>query len=129
MFEKCLSNFALTRRLRQSTSTRLNENVRQFAVDIELHLQGRSIAHSDGLRIFVAVQPREGPFLESPLAGQTIKRLNLRGRASDRAHEPFLPVPRFLNEARIEKREQRVGGVAKPAIAIVPIAFTTDPFR
>ena len=51
------------------------------------------------------------------------------GRAGDGAQQPVPPGPGLFQVAGVQQRIQREGGVAQPAIAIVPVAHAAQLLR
>ena len=79
-----------------------------------------------GQRILVAGQPADLPLDELLLAFEAVHDLHLIGAAGERAQEPVLPRLGFFEIAGIHQREQGKGGVAQPAVAVVPVALAAD---
>src|SRR4029078_5961671 len=106
----------------------LMECVDQFAVDVELQLRMRGIADPHWLRAFVAGQPFGLPFQQAALPHDAVHDLHVGGRARRCPQAPLGPGGGFLGVARIYQRQQREGGVAQPAEAIVPVACAAELF-
>ena len=62
-----------------------DEDVHDFAEDVELQLAVRGIADAHRRGIFIAGQPGRRPFGQPPLAGDTVHDLQLIGTARHRA--------------------------------------------
>jgi hypothetical protein len=101
---------------------RLVERVDHLAVHVELELLVRGVPHAHGLRRGVAGEPRQLELGEHALAGQAVHDLELRRGAGGGAEEPVAPRGGLLVVAAVHEGEQREGGVAQPAVAVVPVA-------
>ena len=108
---------------------RLMKCVDQFAVDVELQLGMRGIADPDRLRALVTGQPARLPFEQAALAHDAVHDLHAGRRPRHRAQQPIVPARRFLGIARVHQRQQREGGVAQPAEAIIPVSGAAELFR
>ena len=108
---------------------RLMEGVDQFAVDVELQLGVRGIADPNRLRALIAAQPVGLPFEKTALAHDPVHDLHVGRRARHRAQQPVVPGRGFAGVAGIHQGEQREGGVAQPAEAVVPISGTAELLR
>ena len=108
---------------------RLVKRVDQLAIDIELQLGMRGIADPDRLRAFIAGQPARFPFQQAALAHDAVHDLHIGRRARHRAQQPIVPGRGFLGVAAVHQRQQREGGVAQPAKAIVPVSRAAELFR
>ncbi len=80
------------------------------------------IADAHRGRALVSRQPWHLPFGQPPLAGKPVHDLHLLRAARHRAQQPVAPGLRLVVEAGVHQREQREGGVAQPAEAVVPVA-------
>ncbi len=103
--------------------------VHDFAEHVELQLRVRGIADAHRRRILITGQAVDFPFGEPPLAADAVHDLQLIGGAGNRAQQPFAPSPRLFVIAGVHGAEQRQGGVAQPAIAVIPIALAAEPLR
>ena len=101
---------------------RLMKRVDQFAVDVELQLGVRGVADPNRLRAFVAGQPAGLPFQQAPLAHDAVHDLHVGRRSGHRAQQPIVPGGGFLGVAAVHQRQQRKGGVAQPAKAVIPVS-------
>ena len=81
-----------------------------------------------GRRALIAGQPVQLVFLQAAAAIDPIDDLHRRGLACDRAQDPVTPARRLFVEAGVEQRGQREGGVAQPAVAIVPVRRSARNF-
>ena len=91
--------------------------------------RGGGVADAHGARIFVAGEPVDLPLDELTLAFEAVHDLDLVGTAGEGAQEPVLPGDGFVEIAGVGQGEQGEGGVAQPAIAVVPVAHAADGFR
>ena len=89
----------------------------------------RGVADPDRLRALIARQPAGLPFQQPPLAHDAVHDLHVGRRSRHRAQQPIVPGQRFLGIARVHQRQQREGGIAQPAEAIVPVARAAELFR
>ena len=129
MLQKGLADFVALRRLFQAALARLGHHIGQFAVNIELQLLGGGVADAHRPRILVAGQMRQLDLVQPFVAHHAVHGLKLLRRAGDHPHQPVLPDLGFLDIAGIEKGQQGEGGVAQPAIAVIPVAGAADLFR
>ena len=68
-------------------------------------------------------------FFERLLSGHAIQCLKRRRIVSDHAREPSGPRLRFRCVTGGGEGPHREGGVARPAVTIIPVAVATDLFR
>ena len=108
---------------------RLMEGVDQLAIDIELQLRVRGIADPHRPRAFIAGQPVRLPFQQAALTHDAVHDLHMRRRAGRRAQQPIVPAQGFLGVAAVHQRQQREGGIAQPAEAVIPVARAAEFFR
>ena len=99
-----------------------------LAVHVELELFTRGVADAHGLRSLVAREPVDRVFTQPPFTGGAVHDLEVLGVAGDRAQEPVAPGERFFVVSADGQREQGEGGVPQPAVAVVPVPHTPDPF-
>src|SRR5579875_2839648 len=111
----------------EAAATGLIEGIEHLAIDIELQLFGGCVADANGFGGFVAGEI-ELKFGETALAGDAVHDLHLVGSAGDGAQQPFAPSLGLVDEAGLHERVERIGGIAKPAEAIVPVADAADFF-
>ena len=104
----------------------LEEAVEHFAVDVELNLAGCRVADAHGEGVFIAGEPADFPLEELAFALEAVHDLDLVGTAGEGAEEPVLPRGRFGEVAAIGEGEEGEGGVAQPAVAVVPVADAAD---
>ena len=95
--------------------------VHQLAKDVELRLARGGVADADRRGALIAGQPVKLPLGQEAAAVDPVDDLHRGGLACDRAQDPVAPARRLFVEAGVEQRGQREGGVAQPAIAIVPV--------
>src|SRR5215831_1485164 len=113
----------------KSTLARLVDGVHEFAVHVELQLNGSGVADAHRRGAVITRQPRYLPFGELPFTRQAIHDLELVWASRHSAREPSSPCLRLLAiPCRIE-RHKRQGRVAQPAIAIVPVALAAELLR
>ncbi len=105
------------------------EAVEYLAVDVDLVLLRRRVADQHGLCAAIARQLRYLVFVEVPATVEPIHDLHSVGRAADRPQQPVAPSRRLLGEASVEEGAEREGGVAQPAVAIVPVHVAAGEFR
>ena len=108
---------------------RLMECVDQLAIDIELQLRMRGIADPHRQRAFIPRQPVRLPFQQAALTHDAVHDLHMRRRAGHRAQQPIVPAQGFLGVAAVHQRQQREGGIAQPAEAVIPVARAAELFR
>ena len=104
------------------------DGVHDFAVDIELELLVGGVANAHGAAVFVALEPGQLHFRQEPVPGYAVHNLEVRRLPGDGAQEPVLPVLGLLRVSRNLERVEGEGGVAKPAVAVVPVADAADRF-
>src|SRR5882724_8965177 len=98
----------------------------QLAVDVELELAGRAVAHPHRPRAAVAVQGGQGVLRDARLAVHVVEHPELgmaHPRGIEEPGEEGLPL---LLVAQVEERGQGPGGIARPAVAVVPVARAAD---
>ena len=101
--------------------------VDDLAIDVELKLLVRGIADADRRDAFIAGQPGKLHLGEPALAGQAVHDLHLRRLAGDGAQQPVAPGSRLpRREPGNHQRVEGEGCVAKPAIAVIPVARPAD---
>ena len=106
--------------------------VHQFAIDIQLDLIERLIAHPHRLGAAVAAQVVEGgfrQFLATVDAVQDVDLGRLAAAVADPAPEPAHIGVGFLDETQAHERIDGERGIADPGIAVVPVAFAAGRFR
>ncbi len=81
------------------------------------------------LRAFIAGKPPRLPFEQPAFALDAVHDLHVAGGACRRAQQPIVPIGSFLGITRVHQRQQREGGIAQPAIAVVPVPRTAELFR
>ncbi len=105
------------------------QRVQYLAVDVELELFDGAVADPYGRRTLVAGQPRHFVLGEPAFTADPVHDLDPGGVTGHRAQQPFPPRGGLAGEAGIEQSEQGDGGVAQPAVAVVPVADATDHLR
>ena len=126
MFEQQNEDAEMNLGVTAHTVLGVEEAVQYLSVDIELHLRGSCIADAHGAGVLIAREPHCLPLLKLPLATQPVHDLDLLRTAGQRAQQPVLPCHSFVVVASIDKRQQGEGGIAQPAIAVIPVAHTAD---
>ena len=89
----------------------------------------RGVADPHRLCAFVAGQPCGLPFQQATLAHDAVHDLHVGGRTRRRPQQPAVPGGGFLGVAGVHQRQQREGGVAQPAEAIIPVSGAAELFR
>src|SRR5947207_4551106 len=114
---------------RETMQMALVECVEDLTKNIELSLARGIVTDADRPRTFVTRQPRQLPLGQPSLAAEPVHDLDLVRATSDGAEQPVAPRPRFVGISGIQQRQEGKGGVAQPAIPVVPVAGTTDQLR
>src|SRR6202011_5088289 len=89
---QCPAGFAR----RQSVNSGLMQRVHHFAKHIELALAVSCVTDTHWSRVLISGQPRQLPFGQAPLAGNSVHDLNLLRAAGDGTQEPLAPVISLL---------------------------------
>ncbi len=105
------------------------KRVQKFSENVELRLGGGAVADSHRPAAGIAIEPRYLVFGQPALAGHAVQDLELPRLAGHRTQYPLPPRFRFLTVAGVEQGIERERRVPDPAIAIVPVPRTADPFR
>src|SRR5690242_291034 len=79
----------------------LMQRVHDFAVNVELQLDGSGVADSHGSRRLVTLQPPERHLGQPALAGEAVHDLRLAGAAGHGANQPLAPGRGFVVVAGI----------------------------
>ncbi len=95
--------------------------VQHLAVHVELPLPGGGVAHAHRLRAVPAGQMRQLALLDLPAAIDAVHDPHLVRRPGDRAQQPLQPGRRLPVEPGVQQRRQGEGGIAQPAVAVVPV--------
>ena len=77
-------------------------------------------------RAGVPGQPVDGPLGQAPRAVDGVHDLEVGGVAGHGPEQPVAPEPRLVGRARLDQRVDREGGVAQPAVAVVPVALAAE---
>src|SRR5688572_17507667 len=88
----------------------------------------RGVADSDWRRPLIAGEPWQLELGQPPLARKAVHDLERRRRSSYCVHQPLAPGTRFFCVAARHQGVEGEGGVAKPTVAIVPIAHPPNEF-
>ncbi len=102
------------------------ERVDHLAVDVKLALADRRVADPDRRRVLVAGQPLRFPFGQPALAGHPVHDLDVLRVPGDRPLQPGPPRRRLLGVPGAQQRFEGDGGVAEPAVPVVPVAHPAD---
>jgi hypothetical protein len=102
------------------------QSVEDLAIHIELCLLHRGIADPHRPRAFVPGQPWHLPLRQPPLAPKPVHDLQLVRAAGDGPQQPIPPCAGLVIKSRMHQSQQREGGVAQPAVAVVPISRAAD---
>ena len=102
------------------------ERVDGFAVHVELELPRRRVADPHGPAALVAGQMRQLELRQVAFAQRTVEDLEVRRVAADGAQQPVAPRARLVEETGPEQRVEREGGVAQPAVAVIPVAAAAE---
>ena len=109
------------------------EHVHDLAVHVELELAAGGVADADRRRTLVAGEPRHLVLVEAPLAADAVHDLQRARLAVRRVPEaPLQPRHEragLVGEPEIAQRPQCQRRIAKPAVAVVPVAHAADHFR
>ena len=106
--------------------TRLVQRREHLAVDVELELARGGVADPHRGRLLVARQPADLPFVESALTGGPVHDLELGDIPGHGAQQPVAPRQGLFVESAAHERLEGEGGVAQPAVPVVPVALTTE---
>ncbi len=110
----------------QAGPAKLKHGVQKFAINVELKLLAGRIADPHRPAPFVAGQPIEREFRQTPLPLHSVSDLQFVRAAGHGPQQPFAPGRRLLGVAGRDQGEQRHRRVAQPAIAIVPVAAAAE---
>src|SRR5436190_1028244 len=77
----------------------------------------------------VAGEPVHRVLEQPPLPAQPVQDTGLRWPAGQGAQQPAAPGPGLVTVAGAEQGQQREGGVAQPAVAVIPVAVAAQPHR
>ena len=113
----------------QTLAPGLVHRVQHLAVHVELELLRRRVADAHRLGPLVAGQPVQLHLRQPPLAGQAVHDVRRGGVAGHRPMQPRPPGVRLLEVAAAHQGHEREGGVAQPAVAVVPVAHAADLLR
>ena len=102
------------------------ERVDGFAVHVELELPRRRVADPHGPAALVAGQMRQLELRQVAFAQRAVEDLEVRRVAADGAQQPVAPRARLVEETGPEQRVEREGGVAQPAVAVIPVAAAAE---
>ncbi len=102
------------------------QRVHDLAVHVQLELLHGLVADAYGGGAGESGQPRHVELRQPPLARQAVHDLQVGRVAGDRAQQPVAPRLGLLLVARGEQRVQGEGGVAQPAVPVVPVAHTAQ---
>ncbi len=105
------------------------QDIHDLAAGVDLELRIGAIADAHGPRTAMPRQPRQFVLLQIVAAIDAVHDVHRPWFATDRAHEPVAPLARLLAIAIGEQRVQREGGVAQPAVAVVPVAHAAWHLR
>ena len=108
---------------------RLVKRINQFAIDVELQLRMGGIADPHRQRALIAGQPVRFPFQQAPLAFDAVHDLHIFRRTRHRTQQPVMPGGSLAGVTGVHQRQQREGGVAQPAEAVVPVPGAAELFR
>src|SRR3546814_13124854 len=74
-----------------------------------------------------AIQPVRFPFEHPAISTDSVEGLKTDWLTGDRPPEPAHPCLCLPSEARLQKRQQREGRVAQPAVTVIPISIDAAP--
>src|SRR5262245_16156344 len=129
MFDQLVLQVPFGALRRQAAIGTLEQGVHDLAEDIDLQLLGRGIADANWPCPLVAGKSRNLPFLETALSRQAVHDLHLGRGAGNGVLQPGSPGLRLAVEAAVHQGKEGEGGIAQPAIAIIPVARAADAFR
>ena len=109
--------------------TRERQRIDHFSIHVELKLRRGLVADSHRLRPAKSRQPRQLQLRKLPFAADAVEHLQILRTARRRAQQPFAPCACFVAIAGQQQRIQRERRIAKPAVAIVPVAHAAELFR
>ena len=101
---------------------RQRQSVQRLAPDVELKLVRGGIADTDGRRVLITGQPRQLGLRQPPGAVEGVHDLEVGGITGDRAQQPLAPCFGLVVIPGGEQCLERRGGVAQPAVAVIPVA-------
>src|SRR5712671_4766898 len=113
----------------QTMAVRHIQSIEDLAIHVELCLLHRGIADPHRPRAFVPGQPWHLPLRQPALAAEPIHDLQLVRAARDGAQQPIPPCAGLVIKSRMHQSQQGEGGIAQPAIAIIPIPRAADLLR
>src|SRR5271155_3113526 len=111
---------------RQTVDMSMVQGIEDLAVDVELRLVDGRIPYAYRAGPFVTRQPLHLPLCQPALAAKPIHDLQLVGAARDSPQQPIPPCAGLVIKSPVHQGQQSEGGVAQPAIAVVPVARTAD---
>src|SRR4030095_10861521 len=94
----------------------------------ELKLFRSGVADAYRRRLFVAGKPGNFGFIEPAFTTNAVHDLHLCRAPSDSSQQPLAPSCGFLTVTGAQQGEQSERGIPKPAVAIIPVARTSDLF-
>lgn len=113
---------------RYSGAQRPVEGVEDVSVHVELELAGGRVPEPHRARTVVPRQPRCLGLRQAPLPLEAVHRLQAGGSAGDGSQQPVQPGGGFVPVAAAQQARQSEGGVAQPAVPIVPIPLPSRMF-
>ena len=113
----------------QSLAAGQLQGVHHLADHVELELRGSGVADADRAALFIARQPGDLPFGNAAFAGQAIEDLDLPRVAGHGPQQPVAPLAGFVVVSAADHGVEREGGVAEPAVAVVPVAGAAELLR
>ncbi len=105
------------------------EAVEDLAPDVELQLPGGLVADAHRRGPLVPLQPRQLHLRQPSGAVEGVHDLQVTRVARDRAQQPLPPGAGLLEVAREQHGLERVGGVAQPAVPVVPVPGAAELLR
>ena len=102
------------------------QGVHHLADHVELELRGSGVADADRPAALVARQPGDLPFGNAAFAGQAVEDLDLPRVAGHGPQQPVAPLAGFVVVSAADHGVEREGGVAEPAVAVVPVAGAAE---
>src|SRR5262249_36153943 len=114
---------------RQLALAPVMEDVHDLAVDVELQLPACSVADAHRSGMLIATQPRQLPLRQQALTRDSVQDLHPLRIAGHGTLQPRAPQLCLVIEPAVHHRLQREGGIAQPAVTIIPVALTPDPLR
>ena len=112
--------------VRQALPCRLVEQVEDLAVDVQLELPRRVVAHANGERVLVAGEPVELELGQAALAAEAVHDPQVARVAGHRAQQPLPPFLRFALVAGQQHAVERERRVPEPADPVVPVPRAAD---